>query len=96
MAAFDTSKPGESPSFFDGDSEDSGEHGHQDAGFGADDDFRERDEGVGGAAAGDEYLEYDDPNDWEECQDDDGNVFWYQISTGESSWDAPVFGPALA
>ena len=41
-------------------------------------------------------YEYADPNDWEECQDDEGNVFWYQISTGESSWDTPVFPPAQA
>ena len=80
MAAFDTSKPGESPSFFGGDSEDGSEFGREDADIAANIDS-------------DIPYEYDDPNDWEECQDDDGNVFWYQISTGESGWDPPVFGP---
>ena len=80
MAAFDTSKPGESPSFFDGDSEDGSELGREDAGFDANIDSHVS-------------YEYDDPNDWEECRDDVGNVFWYQISTGESRWEAPVFGP---
>ena len=75
LSAFDTSKPGQSPSFFDGDSEDDGS---DISGFGGDH--------IG--------VRYADPSDWEECKDDEGNVFWYQISTEHSTWDAPLFRPS--
>eukprot|EP00854_Cymbomonas_tetramitiformis_P031079 gene31079-38986_t len=29
------------------------------------------------------------PPEWKPCQDEDGEIFYFNFSTGESSWDHP-------
>ena len=34
---------------------------------------------------------YDDPSDWEMCNDGQGNFYYYCVSSGVSQWDRPAF-----
>ena len=48
-------------------------------------------------AGGDEVgVEGEDAEDWEECTDDDGNVYFYNLKTGLSQWEAPRFKRKMA
>jgi hypothetical protein len=38
---------------------------------------------------------YDDPEEWETCDDGNGNVYYFNVKTGVSSWEAPTFHPTI-
>ena len=39
--------------------------------------------------------EYEDPEEWEACSDGEGNTYYFNIKTGASTWESPIFHPSL-